>query len=74
MVRRSIRPRSCIAATGRRKPPRYVRYLLYVVIHGIQQLTEAAVLLTRLGHSPGEIGYLAFCSNPGLPTMPLHSD
>jgi uncharacterized damage-inducible protein DinB len=37
------------------------RYLLYVVNHGTQQFAEAAVLLTRLGHSPGEIGYLAFC-------------
>ena len=41
------------------------RYVLYVVNHGTQQFTEAAVLLTRLGHSPGEIGYLEFCStNP----------
>ena len=38
------------------------RYLLYVVNHGITQFTEAAVLLTRLGRSPGELGYLAFCS------------
>ena len=28
------------------------------------QFTEAAVLLTRLGHSPGELGFLAFCSRP----------
>jgi hypothetical protein len=33
------------------------RYLVYVVTHGIQQFSEAAVLLTRLGHSPGEIGF-----------------
>ena len=46
------------------------RYLLYVVNHGTQQFAEAAVLLTRLGHSPGEIGYLAFCSNPGSPPAP----
>lgn len=38
------------------------RYLVYVVTHGIQQFSEAAVLLTRLGHSPGEIGFLAFSS------------
>jgi uncharacterized damage-inducible protein DinB len=37
------------------------RHLLYLVNHGTQQFSEAAVLLTRLGHSPGEIGYLAFC-------------
>ena len=40
------------------------QYLVYVVTHGIAQLSEAAVLLTRLGHSPGEIGFLAFCSDP----------
>lgn len=39
------------------------RYLMYVVTHGIQQFSEAAVLLTRLGHSPGEIGFLAFCAD-----------
>jgi uncharacterized damage-inducible protein DinB len=38
------------------------RCLLYVVNHGMQQFAEAALLLTQLGHSPGEIGYLAFCS------------
>jgi len=38
------------------------RYLFYVVNHGTAQFAEAAVLLTRLGHSPGELGYLAFCS------------
>ena len=42
------------------------QYLVYVVTHGIQQFSEAAVLLTRLGHSPGEIGFLAFCSDAGL--------
>ena len=46
------------------------RYLAYVVNHGTQQFAEAAVLLTRLGHSPGEIGYLAFCSSPGVLTRP----
>ena len=39
------------------------RYLLYVVNHGLQQLAEAAVLLSQRGHSPGEIGYLAFCAD-----------
>jgi len=36
------------------------RYLAYVVAHGIAQFSEAAVILTRLGHSPGEIGFLRF--------------
>ncbi len=49
------------------------RYLVYVVNHGTQQFSEAAVLLTRLGYSPGEIGYLAFCSNPGVPAGPNRS-
>jgi uncharacterized damage-inducible protein DinB len=39
------------------------RYLVYVVNHGTQQFSDAAALLTRLGHSPGEIGYLAFCES-----------
>jgi uncharacterized damage-inducible protein DinB len=34
------------------------RYLMHLVSHGIQQFSEAAVLLTRAGHSPGDIGYL----------------
>ena len=46
--------------------PRW-RYLLYVVNHGVQQFTEAAVMLTRLDRSPGEIGFLEFCSR----AMPL---
>ena len=41
------------------------RYLVYVVNHGLAQLTEAAVLLTQLGHSPGELGYLRFCVERG---------
>jgi hypothetical protein len=48
--------------------------LLYVVNHGTQQFAEAAVQLTRLGHSPGEIGYLAFCFSPGIATRPSPSD
>ena len=43
------------------------RYLVYVVTHGVQQFSDAAVLLTRIGHSPGEIGFLAFSSEPGSP-------
>jgi uncharacterized damage-inducible protein DinB len=43
------------------------QYLVYVVTHGTQQFSEAAVLLTRLGHSPGEIGFLRYCTDRGLP-------
>jgi uncharacterized damage-inducible protein DinB len=35
-------------------------YVMHLVSHGIQQLSEAAVLLTRAGHSPGDIGFLEF--------------
>lgn len=42
------------------------QYLVYVVTHGIAQFSEAAVLLTLLGHSPGEIGFLRFCSEGSL--------
>jgi hypothetical protein len=35
-------------------------YVLHLVSHGIQQFSEAAVLLTRAGHSPGDIGFLEF--------------
>ena len=35
-------------------------YAMHLVSHGIQQCSEAAVLLTRAGHSPGEIGFLEF--------------
>lgn len=46
----------------------------HLVNHGTQQFTEAAVLLSRLGHTPGEIGFLAFCSNPGIATRSPTSD
>lgn len=35
-------------------------YVMHLVSHGIQQLSEAAVLLTNAGHSPGDIGFLEF--------------
>lgn len=47
---------------GQGNPLAMWRYLLYVVNHGLQQFAEAAVLLSQLGHSPGEIGYLEFCN------------
>ncbi len=67
---------------GADRLPATWRCILYVVNHGTQQFTEAALLLTRLGHSPGEIGYLAFCSEvleaqPSrlrTPSTPRHGD
>jgi uncharacterized damage-inducible protein DinB len=37
-----------------------VDYLLHVVGHGIEEFTEAALLLTRAGHSPGDIEFLEY--------------
>ena len=36
------------------------QYALHLYSHGLQQFSEAAVLLTRAGHSPGDIGFLEF--------------
>jgi hypothetical protein len=38
---------------------------MHLVSHGIQQFSEAAVLLTRAGRSPGEIGFLEFIQQTG---------
>lgn len=35
-------------------------FVMHLVSHGIQQFSEVAVLLTRAGHSPGDIGFLEF--------------
>ncbi len=35
-------------------------FVMHLVSHGIQQFSEAAVLLSRAGHSPGDIGFLEF--------------
>jgi uncharacterized damage-inducible protein DinB len=35
-------------------------YVLHLVMHAVQQFSEAAVLLTRAGHSPGDLGWLEF--------------
>jgi len=35
-------------------------YVLHVLSHGLQQFSEAAVLLTRADQSPGEIGFLEY--------------
>jgi uncharacterized damage-inducible protein DinB len=43
-------------------------FVMHLVSHGIQQFSEAAVLLTRAGHSPGEIGFLEFVGSRAAPT------
>jgi uncharacterized damage-inducible protein DinB len=37
-------------------------FVMHLVSHGIQQLSEAAVLLTRAGASPGDLGFLEFAN------------
>ena len=34
--------------------------LVHVINHGTQSRSEAAVLLTQLGHSPGDLDYMIF--------------
>jgi uncharacterized damage-inducible protein DinB len=38
-------------------------FVMHLISHGIQQFSEAAVLLTRAGHSPGDIGFLEFVAS-----------
>ena len=40
-------------------------YVMHLYAHGLQQFSEAAVLLTRAGHSPGDIGFLEFIRATG---------
>jgi uncharacterized damage-inducible protein DinB len=40
-------------------------YVMHLYSHGLQQFSEAAVLLTRAGHPPGDIGFLEFVQDTG---------
>lgn len=40
-------------------------YVMHLYSHGLQQFSEASVLLTRAGHSPGDIGFLEFVQATG---------
>ena len=40
-------------------------YLVHVVMHGIESLSAAAILLHRSGQSMGEVGYLDFVDEVG---------
>lgn len=42
-------------------------YLVHVVMHGIESLSAAAILLHRAGQSIGEVGYLDFVDSVGVP-------
>lgn len=46
-----------------RQPLRH--YVMHLYSHGLQQFSEVAVLLTRAGHSPGDIGFLEFVQATG---------
>jgi uncharacterized damage-inducible protein DinB len=48
----------CRAETSTRHPLWY--HLQHLYTHGLQQLADAATLLSRAGHSPGEIDFLEF--------------
>jgi uncharacterized damage-inducible protein DinB len=37
-------------------------FVMHLVSHAIQQLSEAAVVLTRAGASPGDLGFLEFAN------------
>jgi uncharacterized damage-inducible protein DinB len=39
-------------------------HLLHVIHHGIQSFSEAAVLLSAAGHSPGDLDFLDFYDTP----------
>jgi uncharacterized damage-inducible protein DinB len=45
---------------GATKPFPLSFYVLHISTHALQQFSDAAVLLTRAGHSPGEIEFLEF--------------
>jgi uncharacterized damage-inducible protein DinB len=40
-------------------------YVMHLYSHGLQQFSETAVLLTRAGRSPGDIGFLEFVQATG---------
>ena len=53
----------CRAETSTQHPLWY--HLLHLYTHGIQQFSDAAVLLTAAGHSPGELDFLDFLERRG---------
>jgi uncharacterized damage-inducible protein DinB len=46
-------------------------YLMHILTHGMQQLSDAAVLLSESGESPGDLEFLGFAdSRPKAPRRP----
>jgi uncharacterized damage-inducible protein DinB len=39
------------------------QFLLHIVVHATQQQSDAATLLSALGHSPGDLGYLEWLAD-----------
>ena len=48
-----------VSASTRNRRPLW-QYLVHILTHAAQQQADAATLLTAAGHSPGEIGFLAY--------------
>jgi uncharacterized damage-inducible protein DinB len=44
-------------------------YLMHILTHAAQQQADAATLLTAAGHSPGEIGFIAFLHSKDSATL-----
>jgi uncharacterized damage-inducible protein DinB len=45
-------------------------YLVHVVMHGVESISAAAILLHRAGHSMGDVGFLDFVDAAGSPPTP----
>lgn len=46
-------------------------YLVHVVMHGVESMSAAAILLHRAGHSMGDVGFLDFVdATEGRSTTP----
>lgn len=49
-----------VASTFTRDRRPLWQYLVHILTHAAQQQADAATLLTAAGHSPGEIGFIAY--------------
>jgi uncharacterized damage-inducible protein DinB len=46
-------------------------YLVHVVMHGVESISAAAILLHRAGHSMGDVGFLDFEDAAGSPPLTI---